>query len=73
MAPIDAAAILAALCNQRGKPEGAWLDALHRALEAAAAYGWPAGLPDDEILLRLPAFNHERSALPAIPRRAAIR
>ena len=72
VAPIDAAATLAALRNQCGKPERAWLDALHPALEAAA-YPWPAGLPDDEILLRLLALNHERSALPAIPRHAAIR
>ena len=48
--PKDAAAAitlrghtLTALYNQRGKPEDAWLDALHRVLDqaVAAAYGWP--------------------------------
>ena len=64
----DAAAItlrgrtLTALYNQRGKPEGAWLDALHRALDTAvaAAYGWPVDLPDDEVLAQLLALNHAR-------------
>ena len=28
----------------------------------AAAYGWPAGLSNDEILKRLFALNHERAA-----------
>lgn len=28
----------------------------------AAAYGWPADLPDDEILKRLLALNRERAA-----------
>ena len=53
---------LTALYNQRGKPEGAWLDALHRALDTAvaAAYGWPTDLPDDEVLTRLLALNHAR-------------
>lgn len=43
------------LYNTRGKPEGAWLDNLHRTLDeaVAAAYGWPADLSDDEILTRL--------------------
>ena len=65
----DAAAItlrgrtLTALYNQRGKPEGAWLDALHRALDeaVAAAYGWPSNLSDDDILARLLALNHARA------------
>jgi hypothetical protein len=37
-----------------------WLDLAHRALDAAvaAAYGWPADLPDDVILERLLALNH---------------
>ncbi len=54
---------LTALYNQRGKPEGAWLDALHRALDeaVAAAYGWPANLSNDEILARLLALNHTRA------------
>ncbi|MBI5879341.1 MAG: class I SAM-dependent DNA methyltransferase [Chloroflexi bacterium] len=41
-----------------------WLDLLHRALDAAvcAAYGWPADLPDDDILARLLALNLERAA-----------
>jgi hypothetical protein len=44
-----------ALYNQRGKPEGAWLDALHRALDeaVAAAYGWPATISDGDVLTRL--------------------
>jgi hypothetical protein len=48
----------------RGKPEGTWLDNLHRALDeaVAAAYGWPADLPDDEILSRLLALNLARAA-----------
>jgi hypothetical protein len=55
---------LTALYNQRGKPEGEWLDALHRALDeaVAAAYGWPANLSDDEVLARLLALNHARVA-----------
>ena len=50
------------LYNTRGTPEGTWLDSLHRKLDAAvaAAYGWPADLPDDEILTRLLALNHAR-------------
>jgi type II restriction/modification system DNA methylase subunit YeeA len=54
---------LTALYNQRGKPEGAWLDALHRALDeaVAAAYGWPVNLSDADILARLLALNHARS------------
>ena len=40
-----------------------WLDHAHAALDAAvfAAYGWPADLPDDEILARLLALNLERA------------
>jgi type II restriction/modification system DNA methylase subunit YeeA len=54
---------LTALYNQRGKPEGAWLDALHRSLDeaVAAAYGWPSNLSDDDILARLLALNHARA------------
>jgi type II restriction/modification system DNA methylase subunit YeeA len=50
------------LFNTRGTPEGTWLDALHRALDeaVAAAYGWPAELPDDEVLARLLALNQAR-------------
>ena len=50
---------LTALYNQRGKPEGAWLDALHRTLDeaVAAAYGWPPDLPDNDVLVRLLALN----------------
>ncbi|MBO0904661.1 class I SAM-dependent DNA methyltransferase [Jiella sonneratiae] len=42
----------------------AWLDNVHKALDAAvaAAYGWPADLSDDEILARLFALNQERAA-----------
>ena len=42
----------------------AWLDNVHRALDAAvaAAYGWNADLTDDEILSRLLALNLERAA-----------
>jgi hypothetical protein len=56
---------LTALYNQRGKPEGAWLDALHCALDeaVAAAYGWPSNLSDDDILARLLALNHARASL----------
>lgn len=52
------------LYNTRGKPEGAWLDNLHRTLDeaVAAAYGWPADLSDDEVLARLLALNLERVA-----------
>jgi type II restriction/modification system DNA methylase subunit YeeA len=40
----------------------AWLDHAHKALDAAvaAAYGWPADLPDDEVLERLLALNQAR-------------
>jgi hypothetical protein len=48
------------LYNQRP----AWLDNLHRELDedVAAAYGWPADLPDEEILKRLLDLNRERAA-----------
>ncbi len=46
------------LYNQRPT----WLDHAHAALDAAvfATYGWPADLPDPEILERLLALNLER-------------
>jgi type II restriction/modification system DNA methylase subunit YeeA len=55
---------LTALYNQRGKPEGAWLDALHRELDdtVAAAYGLPLDLSDEDILAHLLALNHARAA-----------
>ncbi|MEO6264760.1 MAG: hypothetical protein ABIO58_07370 [Luteimonas sp.] len=42
----------------------AWLDHLHRALDAAVAqaYGWEWPLSDDEILQRLFALNQARAA-----------
>ena len=42
----------------------AWLDNAHRDLDAAvaAAYGWPADLPEEEALARLLALNLERAA-----------
>jgi type II restriction/modification system DNA methylase subunit YeeA len=51
------------LYNLRGTPGGVWLDHLHRALDeaVAAAYGWPADLSDDEVLVRLLALNHARA------------
>jgi hypothetical protein len=41
----------------------AWLANAHRALDeaVAAAYGWPADLPDEEVLARLLALNLERA------------
>jgi hypothetical protein len=44
------------------RPE--WLANVHRALDEAvfAAYGWPAGLGEQEILARLLKLNQERSA-----------
>ena len=55
---------LTALYNQRGKPEGAWLDALHKTLDeaVAVAYGWSANLSDDDVLARLLALNRMRAA-----------
>ncbi len=51
------------LYNTRGKPEGAWLDGLHAALDAAvaAAYGWCADISDEDALARLLALNMERA------------
>jgi hypothetical protein len=45
------------LYNQRP----AWLDNLHRELDAAvaAAYGWSADIGNDEVLARLLALNLE--------------
>jgi len=50
---------LTALYNARPT----WLDLAHRKLDAAgaAAYGWPADLPDDAILERLLALNLKAS------------
>ena len=41
----------------------AWLDNAHKSLDGAvfAAYGWPADIPDEEILKNLLALNRERS------------
>jgi hypothetical protein len=49
----------------------AWLDHAHRNLDeaVAAAYGWQADIPDDEILMKLLALNFER-AFEAKPLRA---
>lgn len=57
---------LTALYNQRGKPEGAWLDALHQALDeaVAAAYGWPSDLSEADVLGHLLALNHARALAP---------
>ncbi|MDI3308289.1 MAG: hypothetical protein QJR07_14450 [Acetobacteraceae bacterium] len=54
---------LTALYNTRGTAAGAWLDNLHRSLDAAvaAAYGWPEDLPEDEALARLLSLNHARA------------
>lgn len=48
------------LYNQRP----AWLDMAHQRLDAAvaAAYGWPEGLSDDEVLERLFKLNQERAS-----------
>jgi type II restriction/modification system DNA methylase subunit YeeA len=42
----------------------AWLENAHRELDeaVAAAYGWPADIPEDEVLSRLLALNLERAA-----------
>ena len=52
------------LYNMRGRPEGAWLDALHAKLDAAvaAAYGWPADINEPDALAALLALNQARSA-----------
>ena len=43
-----------------------WLANAHAALDGAVfdAYGWPADLPDDEILAALLALNLEREPAP---------
>jgi hypothetical protein len=61
------------LYNQRP----AWLGDVHKELDAAvaAAYGWPADLPDDEILERLFELNQERAGIsrdPGASQRAAV-
>lgn len=40
------------------------IDALHREIDAGvlAAYGWPAGLDDEEVVRRLAALNRQRAA-----------
>jgi type II restriction/modification system DNA methylase subunit YeeA len=52
------------LYNKRGTPEGAWLDALHRALDEAVAraYGWPPDISTEDALAALLALNHARPA-----------
>ena len=47
------------LYNQRP----AWLDLVHKKLDAAvfAAYGWDAGMSDEELLERLLRLNLERA------------
>jgi len=54
---------LTKLYNER-TTKHAWLDLAHKKLDAAvaAAYGWPADLPDEEILSRLLALNLKRAA-----------
>jgi len=60
---------LTELYNQRQRGEGdtVWLDFAHKKLDAAvaAAYGWAADLPDEQILERLLALNLERAAAEA--------
>lgn len=58
---------LTALYNTRGTPEGAWLDNLHRDLDAAvaAAYGWPEDIGEDDALARLLALNLARASATA--------
>ena len=53
---------LTALYNTRGTPTGAWLDGLHRILDeaVAAAYGWAADLPNEEVLAQLLELNRSR-------------
>ena len=45
----------------------AWLAMAHARLDAAvaAAYGWPADLPDEDVLERLFQLNQERAAAQA--------
>ena len=40
----------------------AWLADAHATLAAAVAFGWPAGLADDAVLVRLFALDQERAA-----------
>ena len=63
--PILKQRTLTNLYNQR--PE--WLANAHRTLDEAVftAYGWPADLPKEEILARLLALNHERTATQTKP------
>jgi len=55
---------LTKLYNARAEGKMEWLANAHRTLDEAvfAAYGWPSNLPDQEILSRLLALNHERAA-----------
>jgi hypothetical protein len=48
------------LCNERP----AWLDLAHKKLDytVATAYGWPAGLTNEQILEKLLALNLARAA-----------
>ncbi len=55
------------LYNSRAAGQCTWLENAHRTLDRAvfAAYGWPenpTNLPDQEILARLLALNHQRAA-----------
>jgi len=50
------------LYNERHAGNMAWLDHAHRDLDAAAAYGWPADLADEQILERLFKLNQQRAA-----------
>lgn len=58
---------LTKLYNDRGTPEGRWLDNFHRTLDAAvaAAYGWPADISDDDAFARLLDLNKLRAAMQA--------
>lgn len=52
-----------------------WLDLAHKKLDAAVAtaYGWPADLPDEEILTRLLALNLARAkAEPLINKKKSV-
>ena len=56
----DPTRTLTALYNS---PPG-WLQRAHASLDeaVATAYGWPADLPEDEIITRLLALNQQRDA-----------
>jgi hypothetical protein len=60
---------LTTLYNERP----AWLHFAHEKLDAAvaAAYGWPADLPDDAILEKLLALNQARAGVEKKARAAA--